>query len=351
MEFFAQDGTSVLLAACGNLRAFIAQRLNECGELSAKANLAPITARVVAYPTGSAFESDWIVLERAREVDPGLYIKLNEQNRRALLVMNPAVGSWRVEDTLSLEKDPAEIVIGPIMTKKSAAALGETLDDVFELCRFPKELALTPCGTPCAYKQMGRCPGVCDGSEPISAYIGRFEQAVKASTIGVQCWKQQLKDQIKHASDAMEFEQAQVAKRQLEQVEKLAMDALGLARSMSELSCVCITPSVRTGWAMIWMLGSDGLVPIAAVNENQRGLEETICIQRSSIGLERIDLDRFALVVRHWMAKPARAKRRRVTVLDLNAQDWSGKLGQAINDACSAVELDSDDEEHTHIVN
>ena len=349
VEMIARDGSTVMLAATGHIRSFIAQRLNEDGEQSSKANLAPITAKIIAYPTGSAFESDWIVHERARMVDLGLYTKLNEQNRQALLVFDDEARTWRVEDTMSLNVGHREGVIGPILTKQAAKALGETLDDVYELCRYPKELALTPWGTACAYKQMGRCPGVCDGSESLDSYHERFTAAIETASAGVGDWKHQLKGEIKQASAELDFEHAQIAKRQLEQVEKLPMDGIGLARSMSDMSCVCITPCVRKGWAMVWVLGDNGLHPIAAVNEDQCGIETAIQVHQSSIGLGKLQLERFALVARHWMTKPSRAKRRRVTILDIGIEGWQAKITRAIADACLPVDHDHDDEEHTHI--
>ncbi|MBL4699369.1 MAG: hypothetical protein JKX70_11100, partial [Phycisphaerales bacterium] len=323
---------------------------NESGELSSKANLAPVTAKIIAYPTGSAFESDWIVHERARVVDTGLYTKLNEQNRRAMLVFDDTARTWRVEDTMSLNAGHRERVIGPILTKQAAKALGETLDDVYELCRYPKELALAPNGSACAYKQMGRCPGVCDGSESMDSFQERFAAAIETASRGVGDWKRQLKTEIEQASAELEFEHAQIAKRQLEQVERLAMNALGLARSMSDMSCVCITPCVRKGWAMIWVLGASGLLPIVAVNEDQCDIEIAIERHQSPVGLGKRQLERFALVARHWMTKPSRAKRRRVTILDIGIEGWQAKIAQAIADACLPVERDLEDEEHTHIV-
>lgn len=355
----AEDGSTVLLAATGHIRSFIAQRMNEDSESSTKANLEPITAKIIAYPTGSGFESDWIVHERARLADADLYTKLNDQNRRAMLVLDIQSGTWHVEDTVSLQVGQGEIVIGPILTKKAANSLGEALDDVFELCRYPKELALAPSGTPCAYKQMGRCPGACDGSEPMEAYKERFCNAIKTAAMGVEQLKRQIKDEIAQASSALDFEHAQGAKRQLEQIEKLPMDTLGLAQAMHEMRCVCITPSVRKGWAMIWRFDTDGLVPIQSVSDHDGQVDlqlESWCGLKPdrSVKFDQRWLDRFALIARHWMTKPSKAKRRRVTILDLRDQEWGadfqGILHRAIADACTPVDLDLEDEEHTHIV-
>ncbi len=369
VEMIAHDGQTVMLAATGHIRSFIAQRLNEDGEPSAKANLAPITARVVAYPTGSAFESDWIVLERARSVDPGLYTRLNEQNRRSLLVLDRQSHTWRVADTLNLECEAADLIIGPILTAKAARAMGETLDDVYELCRYPKELALAPCGTACAYKEMGRCPAACDGSEPMSDYVARFEQAWGAAEGGVARWKAELKAGIKDASAGLDFEGARAIKDQLDRVDKLPMDTLGCAKSIRDLSLLCITPSVRKGKAMLWRFDRNGLSPIVTLDSEAVGdgcsLKELLVNWASVGAYTKVDLDhdgqwldRFALVARHWMTKPSKARRRRVTVLDLRAraidQTLCAELRSAIDEACTPVDhgddLDLGDEEHTHIV-
>ena len=356
IEMVAHDGSCVLLAATGQMRSFVASRLNEDHPPSTKADLAPITARVIGYPTGSGFESDWIVLERARAVHPDLYTKLNEQHRRALLVMDERVGSWRVEDTQGFEPTEGSLVIGPILTQRAARALGETLDDVYELCRYPKELAKAPNGLACAYKQMGRCPGACDGSEPMDAYRQRFGMAMQSAGNGLEAWKKQLGKEIEAASAQLDFEHAQHAKRSLEQVDKLSVEAVGAARSLAGMALVCITPSVRKGWAMVWVFGAWGLTPIVAVDEKQAGLERIIesSIDRlAGLACDRSAwFDRFALVAKHWMAKPSRAKRRRVTIFDLRDEHWSMKLRTAVMQACEPMvcaQDDAYDEDRTHI--
>jgi len=358
VEFVADDGSTVLLAATGNMRRFIADRLNEDGQSSPKANLAPIAARIIAYPTGSAFESDWIVLERARRVDPELLAKLNDQNQRAFLVLDPNTSTWRVDDTRGLSADPSERVIGPILTGKAARLLGETLDDVYELCRYPKELALAPNGCACAYKEMGRCPGVCDGSEPMEVFRARFSQALNAASVGTGAWGEQLGAEIADASDAMDFERAQRTKRSLDAIEKLPIEAVEHAGAIDGFACVCITPSVRKGWAMVWGFDASGLVPMLSTRDDAAGVEGMIERWASASfsvsaspnqSPNQVWLDRFALISRHWFTKPARARRRRVTILDLRHSCLGGKIIKAISQAAAVVELGCDDEEQTHI--
>jgi len=347
-----KNGQVVLLAATGNIRTFIAQRLNEENSNSPKANLAPITESIIVYPTGSAFESDWIVLERAREGSPDLYQKLKDQNRRALLVLMADSGTWRVEDTTSiLPIDKNEIVLGPALTSKAAAMMGDALNDVFELCRFPKELAAAPFGKACAYKEMGRCPAACDGSEPLDSYHERFEQALDASSMGLKEWKLSYDQHIKEASRLMDFELAQKLKRNLDQINKLPIDSLGHIGKIAEFSCLIVSPSIRKGWAMLWVFGQDGVVPIMSTTceTDIEELNDAIASYGSAIAMDQIAFDRFSLITRHWMTKQSNAKRRRVSIQALKASQSLKDLEVVISEACSPIELVCDDEEHTHI--
>ncbi len=370
VEMLSEDGRTILIAATGNIRDFIASRLNEHNELSAKANLAPITSKIIAYPTGSAFESDWIVLERARQVDQSLYKKLNEQNRQSLLVLDRESGSCRVEDSLTVltTRKVSDVVVGPAMTKKAAADLADTLIDVYELCRFPKELAQAPNGTACTYKEMGRCPAACDGSEPMHAYESRFDQAIKTAKGGIELWKRTIQDQITQASIALEFEQAHQASRQSEQIQRLNKETLALAKETVGFACLCVSPCTRRGWAQLWVFDASGLTPLMCVEEHALNddtlmkLVLTSIFQRAYTNLstpepqecadgwyDQVWFDRFSLLARHRMIKPSKAKRRRVGIHDLRDELDCKELIRLITDACTPSIADTDEEERTHI--
>ncbi len=351
VEFRSHDGATLLLAATGHLRDFIAQRFNEAGEPSARADLAPITARILACPTGSAFESDLFVLERARVADPTLYRKITQQNRRALLVLDPRSGTWRSAETTGLTLGPDERVIGPCLSTKSAQLLGETLDDCFELCRYPAQLALAPEGTPCAYKEMGRCPAACDGSEPINAYHARFSRAIAAAEAGVDAWAGATQAQVKRASAELDFEGAAQLKRRLDAISGLPRDQLGHAASLMSFSCVIITPTTRRGWAQCWVFNASGCVPLCSIglldNELLGVLPALLASWRSPMGFEQSQLDRFSLIARHWLTKPSKQRKRRVTILDAREEIGTRALRNAIENAQSASDPGHDDEEHT----
>lgn len=351
VEFRGQDGSTLLLAATGDLRSFIAQRLNESGGTSTHADLAPVTARVLAQPTGSALESDLLVLERARTADPDLYARLTHQNRRALLILNPETGTWRTAETTSPEIARDERVIGPCLSTKAAQLLGEALDDVHELCRNPAQLARAPRGTPCMYKDMGRCPAACDGSEPMHAYHARFARGVEDASGGIDAWGDSVRDEIRRASSALDFEGAARAKRQLDTIDALPRDALIRAGSLHAFSCIIVTPALSPGNALCWVFNAGGCEPVCSItlldNDLLESLPGLLGERRSPIGFGRPQLDRFSLIARHWLTKPTRQRRRRVTIIDTRTDGWATRLRPAIEAAQHASDPGHDDEEHT----
>src|SRR6185295_16204268 len=65
------------------------------------------------------------------------------------------------------------VFIGPIADKDTAGRLIERTIDAFDLCRYHHLLVQAPRATACAYKEMGRCPAPCDGSETMAGFRAR----------------------------------------------------------------------------------------------------------------------------------------------------------------------------------
>ncbi len=83
-------------------------------------------------------------------------------------------------------------VYGPYPTRKGAARAGEAVTDALDLCRHHHLLVLEPHASACAYKDMGRCPAPCDGSESMASYRARVERG--------QRW---LADPLTHRAEAL----------------------------------------------------------------------------------------------------------------------------------------------------
>ena len=161
------------LSATANMRAWCSDRLGPDAE--GARDLRSVAAGVNCVRCGSLFESDLTFLEAAAELDPVLHRTAQRKLAVWWLGIDPGASPprWVYTD----EPDCLEsgmIALGPFADRASARQHAEWLDDRFELCRFPEELARSPHGKACLYKDMGRCPAACDGSEPIEHYRRRL---------------------------------------------------------------------------------------------------------------------------------------------------------------------------------
>ena len=102
---------------------------------------------------------------------------------------------------------------------------------------------------------------------------------------------------------------------------------------------------------MCWVLGADGCNPVCSIglldNDLLESLPDLLASRFTPMGFDGAQLDRFSLVTRHWLTKPTKQRKRRVTILDPRTPDWSKGLRRAIEDAQSASDPGHDDEEHT----
>ncbi len=212
---------------------------------------------------------------------------------------------------------------------------------------------------------------MCAGKEPIGSFRDRFDDAFKGLKNGSDWWIDELKSEMNNASLEMDFERAQSIHDRIELIEAQLKEKNGrliqsLSRSLGNHQIIIVSPSIKRGWGIVWSFGIDGLIPMMSVNESSCEILDTIGsiseIEHERMKVSKIDqqwIDRFALLVRHWMIKPTIARRRRLGMIDLGSErahkDRGRKLiVRAINEAIAPVDRsepdDHDDEDRTHIV-
>ena len=112
--------------------------------------------------------------------------------------------------------------VGPIRDRAAAGKLIDTVEDMFDLCRYHHILVQTPHGKACAYKEMGKCPAPCDGSVPLEWYHGQIRAAFRyISDEGGgggyrEEWRAGEIFDMKAAAQQLAFEQAARIKQRIE---------------------------------------------------------------------------------------------------------------------------------------
>ena len=224
VAFESESGGTVLLGVTADARAFAARRLAGDGERGkgGAVDLGGVVATVCVTPVGSAFEAELAYLSLARQRMPRVYRQLMARSGVSVVALDasatiPEPVALKLEEAGS--RDAASL-LGPVETK-SAGRLIDAVVDAFDLCRYPHILRQAPRGVACPYKEMGRCPAPCDGSESLEAFRARVAAAVSAVEMSAAEREAGVRTAMKEAAASARFEEAAALKRRLERLETL----------------------------------------------------------------------------------------------------------------------------------
>lgn len=267
VSFDGEAPRPVLVSATGDLRGFALRRLSGGGPST---DLSPVADALLACPLGSGFEADWAQGVLSAAWTPDAHAGTVAQRKPWFLTLDAEASEpvWRVVDEPGGGEARAH-TIGPFMSKARATAFGRALDDRFELCREPRLLAQRPGATACAYKEMGRCPAACDGSEPMSAYRGRVRDGLGFVRSGVSAVRVDLERRMEVAAREMDFETAGRLRDELDGLAAFGARSAGWATTLDRFGVLAVVPSGRKRWARLIACSGDGASYLADVNSDE----------------------------------------------------------------------------------
>ncbi|MEM8758496.1 MAG: hypothetical protein AAGF47_12040, partial [Planctomycetota bacterium] len=242
-------GRCVHLVATADARGVIADKL--LGD-------APIGDEAQVWSAGSSFEADLLSLDLSLVHAP-------EQHAQAvgrlciwwLVADRGSPGSgWRVTDLL--DGVPGGTVVGPFLDRASAGRWSAMLDDRFELCRYPNELKKAPRGTPCAYRDMGLCPGACAGSEPMASYLERLDCALALRAGGLVELRGTLSADMQAAAAEDRFETAATLRDAAEALPEPDAPASLAVGDLAEFSFLAAAPGRGRARVVVLAIGLGG---------------------------------------------------------------------------------------------
>lgn len=347
--FEAPDGRTVLVATGADLRALARRRLDpdrESGKPTT--DLRSVTSMVRAAPTGSSFESDLLFLDLARARLPHVYRSVIDRSQGWFVGVDLDAEFPRFEkastNAMSLD-EPGRRWFGPIGDKHRAARFRELLEDLFDLCRYHEVLVQAPNGTACVYKEMGKCPAPCDGSEAMDDYRARVERAARFAATGGQSEFDALETEMAEAAASREFERAERLRRWLERARKGMTPSLRRVRVLDDFRFLAVTPSEHSGHARLIAIRGGAWQTVMDVRCEATGLEAAAHALESLDALAEPDdrraaLDRIGLIS-SWIERPARRR----GVEFVRAEPGADRpLAKAIRTMASRAEEESEEE-------
>ncbi|MEO1130300.1 MAG: hypothetical protein AAFX05_11435 [Planctomycetota bacterium] len=248
LTFEDGEGAAILVVAAADMRRAARSRMTAAA--SPRADLRAITRRIVTIATDSVFETDLLFLTTARVRLPSIYKAAAERWRGWFLHVHPDEEHPRFvkQSTQSLEMDGG-VLLGPVSDKHAAGKLIDRLIDVFDLCRYHSVLVQAPSGTACAYKEMGRCPAACDGSETLESYRGRVREAIECCRDGPEVVRDAWRKQMTQAASRLEFERAEHLRRKIDDAAALTHRSLRWLGVLDSMRLLCVTRGGAKDWA------------------------------------------------------------------------------------------------------
>lgn len=319
-------GATVLLGSTADARAFATKRL--LVSEGARTDLSAVCRQVVVVRVASGFDAELVYLAMARERMPRVYRQLMARGSPHVVKLD-ATARFPEPQVMELQEAGASApgcLLGPVL-KKHAARLGEAVVDAFDLCRYPHILRQAPGGVACAYKEMGRCPGPCDGSESLESYRARVAEAVRAVGLPAPEREAGVQAAMRDAVAASRFEEAALLKKSLERLHGL--DAGGVAAAtFGTFRHVVVTATAAadkeprlSGWAGGRCTGRWKWEGVADADVGSVA-EAAVCVPGTPAELEAV------MVLARWAQE--RGGRRRVRAVKLTGMGDVAAVAEAV---------------------
>jgi excinuclease ABC subunit C len=227
-----------------NLRRRLIRLLGPSEERTRKLNLRDRVARIEYAPTGSDFESGFVLYQALREVFPKTY-----QDR---LRLRPApLARFRLENryprvSITTHMGSAKSVYyGPFPSRAAAEKFANDALDFFKIRRCVEELNPDPKFPGCVYSEMKMCLAPCFKGctdDEYAAEVARVETFFDSRGQSLVREISAVRDQ---ASADLEFESAAALHAQLDKLKPVVSQLPEIVRRLERLDGLMIQPSSR----------------------------------------------------------------------------------------------------------
>jgi excinuclease UvrABC nuclease subunit len=300
------DNRPVQLLCVKNLRYSLKRRLG-AGEPAAgpskRVNYRELVRHVHWRRVDSTTEADWLYYEAARELFPQSYQGMTGFRPAWFVHVNPDAKFPRYTKTIDLTIR-AGLLIGPVEDKHAAARLIELAEDAFDLCRFYNVLIEAPHGKACAYKEMGKCPGPCDGSISMGQYRRLMQWSVDTLVDPGPFVRDQSR-RMQAASEEYRFETAGKIKAFVNSISRLGKGPFRHVRLLKDFAFLSLQHGPREGTAKVFLVSPGRIEHILSlIAEPARPAELlrlalTLAAETSEPAIDVIGAERIGIVAHH----------------------------------------------------
>ncbi len=264
-----QTPEPLLLATVGNLRAALQRRLTDTPPdiHTKRIQYGQVCTRVYWRIVHSPFAANWWYWKAARTLFPQTYRELIPFRPAWWIALDSGNPFPEFRRAQSLA-DSSLRYLGPIRDKTSAGKLIDSLEDLFDLCRYHNILLQTPNGKPCAYKEMGKCPAPCDGSVPMTWYHEQLNHALAfLSGDSRIAWRAAQQTAMKTAAAQLQFEQAAKIKSRLARADLIDNEAFSHLQPLENFAFLALQPGQGKPFVEPWLIHGGHIEPLPQIKK------------------------------------------------------------------------------------
>jgi excinuclease ABC subunit C len=265
-----------------SLRRRLQRLLGKPAEPGKRLNLRQRVREIEFTPTGSDFESQFLLYKLLRENFPETYaarlrlrpaplVKLHLENEYPRASVTTRLGKLTWGEPPSVSANGQNICYGPFASRVAAEKFASDALDFFKMRRCVDDLHPDPAFPGCVYSEMKMCLAPC--------YKGCTDDEYRAEVSRVQAFfdtngeslVHELTAQREQASSRLAFEEAASVHGKLEKLKHLLSQLPEIVRPVGTLQAIIVQPSAEAGAVSLFRF-SNGILHGPASFEVKRSL-------------------------------------------------------------------------------
>ena len=229
-----------------NLRRRLVRLLGAPEGLSRRLTLRHRVAHIEYSPTGSDFESGFLLYKTLREVFPRTYTHRLRFRPAPLLRFHIENRFPRVSVTTHLTgARSGSVFYGPFASRAAAEKFANDSLDFFKIRRCVEELNPDPKHPGCVYSEMKMCLAPCFQGCTDEQYAGETQRVVTFFDTRGESLARQLAAERDKASEELHFETAAAVHSVIEKLKPVLAQAPEIVRRIDQLSALMVQPSAE----------------------------------------------------------------------------------------------------------
>ncbi|OHB54014.1 MAG: hypothetical protein A2Y07_02200 [Planctomycetes bacterium GWF2_50_10] len=235
--FADESSRPILLIISADIRRLAVNRLSEDATVSGRrVKLKEITRYILSKCTYNDFASTFEHYKSAKALFPSRLA--DHVNLPAINFIKINTGAKWPAFTVAndISHDSKTKYFGPFQSRKSASDFIDILENAFALCKKYCLIDDPQKAASCPYYQMGTCKAPCLGKLSKDQYLEQVNDAVAAASGDWPRLVIKLQGGMKSCASQMQFEQAQLIKKQIESLSQLSKPEFDFVSELSQMN-------------------------------------------------------------------------------------------------------------------